>query len=224
MVDGGVGIETPDDPGRDDAGRDDDSPGFDIQARIFAIVGTFFTFIALVYGFLTYESAGTVMLSLASGLAFTIGAYLGWKKPPPHVIGGRGRAGRRGGAVVPGGQRVAVRARRGPRARGQRAAARALAAPARRRPAGLRPRRLHPAVEGPRLTDRGDSASKSVARTTAFYAETSVAGRRSVGRRRLRAVAFSTPRSGTARCGCGAAAAARMPLAMSRAWRSLQSR
>ena len=33
MVDGGVGIETPDDPQRDDAGRRDDSPGFDIQAR-----------------------------------------------------------------------------------------------------------------------------------------------------------------------------------------------
>ena len=85
MVDGGVGIETPDDPQRDDAGRRDDSPGFDIQARIFAILGVFFTFIALVYGFLTYEWAGTVMLSLASGLAFTIGAYLGWKKPPPHA-------------------------------------------------------------------------------------------------------------------------------------------
>jgi len=85
MVEGGVGIETSDDPGRDDAGRDDDSPGFDIQARIFAIIGTFFTFIALVYGFLTYEWAGTVMLSLASGLAFTIGAHLGWKKPPPHT-------------------------------------------------------------------------------------------------------------------------------------------
>jgi cytochrome c oxidase subunit IV len=85
MAAGGVGIETSDDPGRDDAGRRDDSPGFDIQARIFAIVGTFFAAIAVLYWFVSYESAGTVMLSLASGLAFTIGAYLGWKKPPPHT-------------------------------------------------------------------------------------------------------------------------------------------
>jgi hypothetical protein len=78
--DEGIGIQTPDQ--RDDAGREDDSPGFDIQARIFALIGTFLTAIAIFYGFLTYEWAGTVMLSLASGLAFTIGAYVGWKKPP----------------------------------------------------------------------------------------------------------------------------------------------
>ena len=78
-----VGVQTSDDPSRDDAGREDDSPGFDIQARIFAILGIFLTGISLLYGFLTYEWAGTVMLTLTSGLTFTIGGYLGWKKPPP---------------------------------------------------------------------------------------------------------------------------------------------
>jgi hypothetical protein len=82
MADGGIGVQTPDDPERDDAGREDDSPGFDIQARIFAIIGSFLTVVAIGYGFLTYEWAGTVMLSLASALSFTIGGYLGWKKPP----------------------------------------------------------------------------------------------------------------------------------------------
>jgi hypothetical protein len=82
-ADDGVGVATPDDPARDDAGREDDSPGFDIQARIFAILGIFLTGISLLYGFLTYEWAGTVMLTLTSGLTFTIGGYLGWKKPPP---------------------------------------------------------------------------------------------------------------------------------------------
>jgi hypothetical protein len=80
--DGGIGVRTPDNPERDDMGREDDSPGFDIQARLFAFVGLFVTAISLLYGFLTYEWAGTVMLSLTSALAFTIGAYLGWKKPP----------------------------------------------------------------------------------------------------------------------------------------------
>ena len=76
-----VEISTPDDPERDDAGREDDSPGFDIQARIFALVGTFMSVVSIVYGFLTYEWAGTVMLVLSSALAFTIGAYIGWDKP-----------------------------------------------------------------------------------------------------------------------------------------------
>jgi Cytochrome c oxidase subunit IV len=83
MADEGIGIRTPDDPERDDAGREDDSPGFDIQARIFALIGSFLTVVAIAYGFITYEWAGTVMLSLSSALAFTIGAYLGWNKPAP---------------------------------------------------------------------------------------------------------------------------------------------
>jgi Cytochrome c oxidase subunit IV len=78
----GVGVRTPDNPERDDAGREDDSPGFDIQARLFAFVGLFVGAVSLLYGFLTYEWAGTVMLSLTSILAFVIGGYLGWKKPP----------------------------------------------------------------------------------------------------------------------------------------------
>jgi hypothetical protein len=85
MTDDGIGIRTPDNVERDDAGREDTSPGFDIQARMFAFIGTFLTALAIFYGFLTYEWAGTVMLSLASGLAFTIGAYVGWKKPPAHT-------------------------------------------------------------------------------------------------------------------------------------------
>jgi hypothetical protein len=80
MADDGISIQTPDQ--RDDGGRDDDSPGFDIQARMFALIGAFLVVVSLVYWFVSYEQAGTVMLSLASALAFTIGAYLGWKKPP----------------------------------------------------------------------------------------------------------------------------------------------
>jgi len=68
---------------RDDMGRGDDSPGFDIQARIFAGLGVFLTGISILYGFLTYEWAGTTMLALTSLLMFTIGGYVGWKKPPP---------------------------------------------------------------------------------------------------------------------------------------------
>jgi len=76
-------IGTPDDSSRDDAGRDDESPGFDIQARIFAFIGTFLTVVSIGYGLLSREWAGTTMLALASGLAFTFGAYVGWQKPPP---------------------------------------------------------------------------------------------------------------------------------------------
>ncbi len=66
---------------QDDAGRGDDSPGFDVQARIFTGIGVFMTVVSIVYGFISYEWAGTVMLSLSSGLAFLTGAYLGWRKP-----------------------------------------------------------------------------------------------------------------------------------------------
>lgn len=66
---------------QDDAGRTDDSPGFDVQARIFTAIGLFATVVSIVYGFISYEWAGTVMLSLTSGLAFLTGAYLGWRKP-----------------------------------------------------------------------------------------------------------------------------------------------
>ena len=56
------------------------------------------------------------------------GGYVGWPKPPPGHLRRRGRAGpRRRGAVVPGGQQLALRhrGRHGPR--GQRPAARPLA-------------------------------------------------------------------------------------------------
>jgi hypothetical protein len=82
VSDDGVGVRTPDDPARDDAGRDDDSPGFDIQARLFAFVGTFQLVISAVYWFLTYEDAGSVMLLLAGALGLAVAGYLGWKKPP----------------------------------------------------------------------------------------------------------------------------------------------
>lgn len=68
--------------GRDDAGHGDDSPGFDLQARIFAALGVFLSVVSIGYGFLTYEWAGTVMLALTGGLMFTVGAYVGWQKPP----------------------------------------------------------------------------------------------------------------------------------------------
>jgi hypothetical protein len=80
--DDGVGVQSPDDPDRDDMGREDESPGFDIQARLFAGVGAFMLVISGVYWFLSYERAGTVMLVMAGGLALMISAYLGWKKPP----------------------------------------------------------------------------------------------------------------------------------------------
>jgi len=76
-----VGISTPDDASRNDDGSQDDSPGFDIQARIFAAIGVFLTLVSIGYGLLTSEWAGTTMLALTSGLVFTIGAYVGWQKP-----------------------------------------------------------------------------------------------------------------------------------------------
>ena len=78
-----------DDIGRDDAGRADESPGFDTQAQMFTFLGVFLTVLSLVYGFWTKEAAGATLLALASGLAFTIGAYLGWRKPPPGRLVGR---------------------------------------------------------------------------------------------------------------------------------------
>jgi len=77
-----IGISTPDDASRDDDGSADDSPGFDIQARIFAAIGSFMTLVSVGYGLISREWAGTTMLALASGLAFTVGAYVGWNKPP----------------------------------------------------------------------------------------------------------------------------------------------
>jgi len=71
-----------DDVGRDDAGRTDESPGFDTQAQMFTFLGVFLTVASLGYGFWTKEAAGATLLALASGLAFTTGAYLGWRKPP----------------------------------------------------------------------------------------------------------------------------------------------
>ncbi len=67
---------------RDDAGRTDDSPGFDIQARIFTAIGGFMFVISIVYGFVSKEPAGTTMLVLAGGLATLTAAYLGTHKPP----------------------------------------------------------------------------------------------------------------------------------------------
>lgn len=66
---------------RDDAGRTDDSPGFDIQARMFTGIGAFFFLVSIFYGFLTKEAAGTTMLVLAGGLATLTAAYLGLHKP-----------------------------------------------------------------------------------------------------------------------------------------------
>ncbi|MDQ6697084.1 MAG: cytochrome c oxidase subunit 4 [Actinomycetota bacterium] len=68
---------------RDDAGRTDDSPGFDIQARMFTGIGVFLFLISIVYGFISKEPAGTTMLVLAGGLATLTAAYLGLHKPPP---------------------------------------------------------------------------------------------------------------------------------------------
>ena len=54
--------------------------GFGMQARLFSFVGIFFTVVSLGYGFWTREWAGTTMLALSSGLAFTVGAYVGWNQ------------------------------------------------------------------------------------------------------------------------------------------------
>jgi hypothetical protein len=80
--DDGIGIQTPDDPERDDAGREDDSPGFDVQARLFFFVGAFLVVISAIYWFITYEDAGSVMLLLAGALGLTVTGYLAWKRPP----------------------------------------------------------------------------------------------------------------------------------------------
>jgi hypothetical protein len=85
MADEGFSIQTPDNPERDDAGREDDSPGFDIQARLFGFIGAFLLVTSAVYWFITYEDAGSVMLLLAGALAMTVAVYLGWNKPPKSV-------------------------------------------------------------------------------------------------------------------------------------------
>jgi hypothetical protein len=69
----------------DEVGREDDSPGFEIQARLFAFVGSFLVVITTIYWFVSYEEAGTVMLALAATLSFTIAGYLAWKRPPSHT-------------------------------------------------------------------------------------------------------------------------------------------
>ena len=66
---------------RDDEPQDD-TLGFAVQARIFAAVGVFLTIVSIGYGALTSEWAGTTMLALTGALVFTIGAYVGWTKPP----------------------------------------------------------------------------------------------------------------------------------------------
>ena len=66
---------------RDDAGRTDDSPGFDTQAQMLTGIGVFLFAISLVYGFVSEEAAGTIMLVLAGGLVTLTAAYLGWHKP-----------------------------------------------------------------------------------------------------------------------------------------------
>jgi hypothetical protein len=60
---------------------DGNGPGFDIQARMFALIGGFLLFISILYWFLSYEEAGTVMLALSGALALTVSGYLGWTKP-----------------------------------------------------------------------------------------------------------------------------------------------
>lgn len=69
------------DASRDDAGRTDDSPGFDTQAQMLTGIGLFLFVISLVYGFLSKEAAGTTMLVLAGGLVTLTAAYLGLHKP-----------------------------------------------------------------------------------------------------------------------------------------------
>ncbi len=96
-----MSVTSPDDRDRDDLGREDDSPGFDIQARIFAGLGVFLTGLSILYGFLTYEWAGTTMLALTSGLMFTIGAYVGWKKPAPGTSVDDAEPGHGGAAAEP---------------------------------------------------------------------------------------------------------------------------
>jgi hypothetical protein len=48
----------------------------DTQWRIFVGIGSFIAVIAVIYWFVSYEAAGTVMLALASGLALFSGTFL----------------------------------------------------------------------------------------------------------------------------------------------------
>jgi hypothetical protein len=70
---------------RDDAGRTDDSTGFDIQARMFGGIGAFVFLLATVYWFVSYEPAGTTMLALAGGLATLTAVYI-WLNQPASDI------------------------------------------------------------------------------------------------------------------------------------------
>jgi hypothetical protein len=70
---------------RDDAGRTDDSPGFEIQARMFTGIGAFLFVLSIVYGFISKEPAGTTMLVLAGALATLTAAYIGLHKPPSET-------------------------------------------------------------------------------------------------------------------------------------------
>lgn len=70
------------DGAREDTRRTDDSPGFDIEARMFTAIGAFLFLLSIIYGFLTEEAAGTTMLVLAGGLSTLTAAYLGLHKPP----------------------------------------------------------------------------------------------------------------------------------------------
>jgi hypothetical protein len=67
------------------------TPDLTVQWRTFAGIGLFVAVIAAVYWFASYDYAGTVMLGLASALAFFNAAYLwlrersGAKPAPDHA-------------------------------------------------------------------------------------------------------------------------------------------
>lgn len=63
---------------RDDAGRRDTSIGWEVQARIFAVLALFVLAMSLGYGLLSQEWAGTTLLALTSVMAFLTAAYIGW--------------------------------------------------------------------------------------------------------------------------------------------------
>ena len=64
-----------------EAAGEEVATGFAIQSKIFLGVGAFLAIMAISYGLLSYEWAGTTMIALASGLVLTVGAYLGWRRP-----------------------------------------------------------------------------------------------------------------------------------------------
>lgn len=71
---------TADPEGPLDAEGADEPRAFVLQARVFLVIGGFMIAAATGYGAWTREPAGTALLALSGGLAFTTAGYLAWPR------------------------------------------------------------------------------------------------------------------------------------------------